>query len=95
MHLSYLQDHATWTLPETTGWMKCAPAKYIALVRYNDRTDIVATTEDGKEYQETIGVDGPLPALGRLSMKIRNDRAFGKRRREFRTKQRSLKARMP
>ena len=77
-----------WTSHDT---MQVAGAETLMFMRFDDRTDIQAVAK-GVTFREVIRDDGPLAAAGRLSLKIKRHFEFGKRRRLFRTKQRSILA---
>ena len=89
MKPSYLNDPTRWEMPQS---MQCAGAEIVTFMKFDDQTDIVAEAR-GMQFREVIKEDGPLVACGRLSRQIRRYFEFGKRRRLFRAKQRSIRTR--
>lgn len=90
MLTSTINDPRSWDTSFSS--MKVEGAETLMFIKFDDRTDVVAEAK-GKTFWQTIGLDGPLAAAGRLATMIQREFEFGKRRRLFRAKRNSILAR--
>ena len=57
-----------------------------------DTEGYVGLSANGKQYRRRMGLGGTEEALREIALEMRADTEVGKRRRAFRTKQRSIRA---
>ena len=86
--MATLNDPGNFDAPEHRS-LRVAGADSVCFEQFPDRQMLLAKAK-GLYFRELIGEDGPPAAAGRLGLKIKRHFEFGKRRRVFRAKQRSI-----